>query len=93
MTVAPYFENYLEALATLPVDTAAGGTFRRWHEAALQLLATIENRRNDNYAALLNFTQAYFSRGSLREGGGVDWFARTNKFNLSVVGDEAVINF
>ena len=93
MPVAPLFEDYLTALALVPADTTAGGAFAEWHRALDAVLATIENRRTAGFAAFLNFSRAFFRRGSLRDGSGVDWFARTPKYRITVEGGEPVVSF
>ena len=93
MSVAPYFEDYLTALASVPFQGDKASTFQDWHAALNSLLSSLENRRFKPYANFLDFSQAFFAEGKLRTGGGLSWYARSNSFALSIQGDEPVVRF
>ena len=93
MSVAPYFEDYLTALASVPYAGDDAPTFAQWHDALAAMLGAVENRRFKPYANFLDFSQAFFAEGKLRGGGGLSWYARANAFTLEIADAAPVVHF
>ncbi len=93
MSAAPYFEDYLMAMEVVPSTGEKAVSFTEWHEALLQLLSELDNRKFKPYENFLDFSKAFFSDGSLRTGSGLSWFARSNGFDLSIIEGEPVVRF
>ena len=93
MSPAPYFEDYLEALAVVPFAGEAAATFVDWHAALAGMLASLEGRRFGAYANFLDFSRAFFADGSLRRSSGLAWATRARRFNLEVSEGQPVIRF
>ena len=94
MSPAPYFEDYLAALAVVPyAGEESAATFTAWHGALAALLAGMEGRRFKPYANFLDFSRAFFAEQSLRSASGLTWFARGERFDVRVEGSEPVVYF
>ena len=93
MPVAPLFEDYLSALLRVPFDKKGAQTFADWHKALAEIIGAIDGRRFTNYSTFLDFSKSFFGTGALRDGGSVAWYARSNRFALTIVGGEPVLTF
>ena len=93
MSPAPYFEDYLSALEKVPYTGEAAQTFANYHDALLAILGGIEKRRFKGFANFLDFSEGFFTDGSLRSSSGLAWYARSRSFEMEVVGGEPVVRF
>ncbi len=93
MSVAPLFEDYLTALLRVPFTKDGAQTFTDWHEALLEIIGAIEGRRFTNYSTFLDFSKSFFGSGALYDGGSVAWYARSKRFQLTIVAGEPQLTF
>ena len=74
MSANPYFNSYFEALLAIQSSANHQGKYTEWHNLLIQMLADIERRKVTPYKKFVSFSQGFFQKDAIRDGGsGTSW--------------------